>query len=106
MDITISEECFDRLVSFIKGNIEFISEVIAEYVPDDELAAAIEEKLNSILYFTSTVYNSGIIGLKQQAIGCCKKWLDFEYVDKDAANQAYMENINLKNRVETMEIPF
>lgn len=73
MEITVSKEYLDDLERYIRENIEFISEVIAEYIMDDELVAAIEGKLKGILFFTGRVYNP---------------------------------ELDPRNRIEAMEIPF
>lgn len=106
MNIIVNKESMEDLVKYAGENIDFLSTVIAMHISDDELAGVLEGKLHGILYYICQAYNPELMELKHQSTIYYQKWLSFKDTDKNVANRAFLEYLNLKRRIEITEMPF
>ena len=105
-NIVVSRESMDELADCIEKNTGLISTAITMHFHNDEYAAFIEGKLSEIQYYMSKAYNPELLELKRQARTYYQKWLSLKDFDKSTANAVYIEYMQLKCKIEFMEIPF
>lgn len=102
----LNKEYLDDLYKCSEENISFISTAINMYLHEDELICCLEGKLNEIMYLMNRVYNPELIELKQRSRIHYQKWLKLKDSDKATANAVYLEYLDLKFKIEAIEIPF
>jgi len=66
VNILVNKKSMDSMARCAKQNIDFLSIAISIHIFDDELSAAMEGKLQEILYVLRQVYNSKLIELKRK----------------------------------------
>ncbi len=106
MNIMLNKEYLDDLHKCVEENISFISTAINVYLHEDELIGCLEGKLNEITFLINRAYNPELIELKQRSRLYYQKWLKLKDTDKTTANAVYLEYLDLKFKIETIEIPF
>lgn len=106
MNILVCKEAMDDLEQCVERNIDFLSTVITYYVSNDELSAKMNEKLQEILYYFRKAYNPRLIELKRQARTYYQKWLTLKKTDTSTANAVYLEYLQIKCKINQIEIPF
>jgi len=106
MDILVNKESLDDLVSCVNRNINFSSLLIDTYIHNDELAAALEEKLREIQYYLNRAYNPELVALKHLSNIFYQEWLSLKNENPNAASTVFIEYIRLKCKIEELEIPF
>lgn len=105
-NIVVSKESMDELADCIDKNTDFISTAITMHFHNDEYGAFIEGKLSEIQYYLNKTYNREMLELKRQAKIYYQKWLSLKDFDKNTANAVYIEYMQLKCKIDLMEIPF
>ena len=106
MNVMVNKECMEDLHRCIEKNIDFATNVINNYVHNDELAAVLEEKFREILYYLDRAYNPELVELKRQSRMYYQKWLGLKDKDKNTANAVFLEYMKLRYKILEMEIPF
>jgi len=106
MNILVNKESMDDLARCAEQNIGFLSTAIAGHISDDELSAVMEGKLQEILYYLKQAYNPELVELKRQARIYYQRWLALKNKEKSTANAVYLEYLQLKCKIDQMEIPF
>ena len=106
MNIMLNKEYLDDLYKYAEENIGFISTAINVYLHEDELVCSLEEKLRDIMYLINRAYNPELIELKRRSKMYYQKWLKLKDTDKTTANAVYLEYMDLKFKIEAIEIPF
>lgn len=102
----VNKESIEDLYKYAEENIDFISTAINMYLHEDELISCLEGKLRGIMYLINRAYNPELIELKQRSRMCYQKWLKLKDAHKTTANAVYLEYLDLKFKIETIEIPF
>lgn len=106
MNILVNKESMDDLARYVEQNIDFLSTAISVHISDDELSAVMEGKLQEILYYLRQVYNPELVELKRQARIYYQRWLALKNTEKSTANAVYLEYLQLRSRIDQMEIPY
>lgn len=106
MNVMVNKEYIEDLHRCIEKNIDFSTNVINNYVHNDELAAVLEEKFREILYYLDRAYNPELVELKRQSRMYYQKWLGLKDKDKNTANVVFLEYMKLRYKILEMEIPF
>lgn len=106
LNIMINKEYLDDLHKCTEENINFLSTAINMYLHEDELVSCLEGKLNEIMYLITRAYNPELIELKQRSRMYYQKWLKLKDTDKTTANAVYLEYLDVKFKIDTIEIPF
>lgn len=106
MYVLLKKEYVEDLYRCLETNMDAAYSIIDNYVHDDELAAALEEKFRDILYYLNRAYNPELVALKRRTRLYYKRWLSLKDVDKLTSNAVYLKYLKLKRKVTAMEIPF
>ena|GEM_PF-1571856 len=111
MNILANKESMAALARCAKQNIDFLPIAISIHISDDELSAAMEGKLQEILYYLRQVYNSELVELKQKSCIYYQRRLALKNTEKSTADVVYPEYLQLKRKIDQikidqMEIPF
>ena len=106
MYVMLKKEDVEDLYRCLEKNMDSAYSIINTYVPDDELAAALEEQFRDVLYYLKRAYDPELVALKRQTRLYYKKWLSLKDTDKATSNAAYLKYLELKRRVDAIEIPF
>jgi hypothetical protein len=70
------------------------------------LIGFIEGKLNDILYLLNRVYDPELLNLKRQARLYYQKWLALKDKEPQTAHAVYVEYLQMKAQINTIECPF
>ena len=106
MYVMLKKEDVEDLYRCLEKNMDSAYSIINTYVPNDELAAALQEKFQNVLYYLKRAYDPELVALKRQTRLYYKKWLSLKDTDKATSNAAYLKYLKLKRRVAKMKIPF
>ncbi len=106
MYVMLKKEHVEDLYRCLENNMDAAYSIINAYVPDDKLAAALQEKFRDVLYFLKRAYDPELVALKRQTRLYYKKWLCLKGTDKATSNAVYLKYLKLKRKVAAMEIPF
>jgi len=106
MNIMVNKEYLDDLYQCVEENSIFLSAGIELHVPDTEIKDVLKEKLDEIIYYIKRAYNPELVELKQQARIYYQTWLRLKDIDNKTAQAAYFEYLDIKRKIELMQVPF
>ena len=105
LNMMVNKEDLEDLYQCTVKHTSLISSVVCQNIRNDELVGFIESKLNDILYLLNKVYNPELLNLKQQARLYYQKWLALKDKEPKTANAVYMEYLQMKAQINTIEFP-
>lgn len=106
MNILLKKESMDALHKCTTENISLISTAIHMHIHNDELIRFFQEKLDPILFYLEMAYNPELIELKRQARLYYQKWFSLKDSEPRTASMVYIEYLQLKCKINAIEIPF
>ena len=109
MNIMVNKEYLEDLHRCISDNLDFFSTAVNMYISDDELPGLKEvllSRMSDITYYLNKVYNLELLELKQKARTYYQTWLKLKDIDKNTAQSAYFEYIDIKRKIAEIENPF
>ncbi len=106
MYVMLKKEDVEDLYRCLEKNMDSAYSIINTYVPDDELAAALQERFQDVLYYLKRAYDPELVALKRQTRLYYKKWLSLKDTDRATSNAGYLKYLKLKRKVAKMEMPF
>jgi|JFJP01.1.fsa_nt_gi hypothetical protein len=105
LNMMVNKDDLEDLYQCTVKHTSLISTVVCQNIRNDELVGFIEGKLNDILYLLNKVYNPDLLNLKQQARLYYQKWLALKDKEPKTANAVYMEYLQMKAQINTIEFP-
>ena len=106
MNMMVNKDDMEELYRCTGEHVSIISTVICQHIRNDELIGFIDGKLNDILFLLNRVYNPELLNLKQQARLYYQKWLALKDKEPQTANSVYIEYLQMKAQINTIEFPF
>lgn len=106
MNIMINKEYLDDLYQCLEKNLGFLSSGIELYATNSEVKNILKEKLDEIRYYIKRAYDPELGELKQKARSYYQTWLKLKDIDNKTAQAAYFEYLEIKRRIEIIQIPF
>lgn len=109
MNIMVNKEYLEDLYKCISDNLDFFSIAVNMYISDDELPGLKEvllSKMSDITYYLNKVYNLELVELKHQARTYYQTWLKLKDIDKNTAQSAYFEYLDIKRKIAEIKNPF
>ncbi len=106
MKILLNKDSMDELYQCVEENIDLMGTAIHMHIFDDSLINFFEYKLNAILYCMKRAYNLELIELKKSARLHYQKWISLKNSEPVTANAVYLEYLQIKSKIEEIEIPF
>lgn len=106
LNMMVKKEDLEDLYQCTVKHTSLISSVVCQNIRNDELVGFIESKLNDILYLLNRVYNPELLNLKQQARLRYSKWLALKDKEPHTANVVYLDYLQIKAQINTIEFPF
>lgn len=106
LNMMVKKEDMEDLYQCTVKHTSLISTVVCQNIRNDELVGFIEGKLDDILYLLNRVYNPELLNLKQQARLHYQKWLVLKDKEPHTASVVYLEYLQIKAKINTIEFPF
>ena len=106
LNLMVNKDDMEDLYRCTVKHTSLISTVVCQHLRNDELVGFIEGKLNDILYLLNRVYNPELLNLKQQARLYYQKWLALKDKEPQTAHAVYVEYLQVKAQINTIECPF